>query len=871
MKHCAHKAFELGVTFGREQVEAPDRLQSFDRGSPRPGPAAATPTTSAAKDALSDPLSDSLRFDQHPVARPKTLEAAPRMDRQPTPSPEAAGAAAVADVLGSGNMSLDVDAMWTSLDSPVAQRRGSTRKPTKVSTGGGLPSSRGASLTGRGSGRASPALAKPGKAAAAPPLSRGASARALGKSPASRGGPARTASAGGDRRPVSARAAGAAVHTAAAYAEVGNALPASGGAVRSLNGVAAPVVLPRGPVSTGGKGRGGTVFAGPASGLSGLGGLAGVNPLQSPLSGGAAARPEARAAAPEPPKFSTPTGAAYRFSQGTRQAAATSISGSRSPSRDGSNRDGGGGGGVSISQAALQQPATDIASVQAALADSDAMPDSTNGVRADAPQGELAAPERPSVSRAVPEPTSDSQHGLTPPSIAPETRREAVTQPAAAVPVAAPAPVEVPASAAASSADSSPVRSVLGSTGGSVLRAHARTASMVAEQGSVVAAATPPPDGGAAGAEQQTPWTPDLIAASPEPEEASAERRGPPAVVEEVSVSAGIGAGAPAAASAAPADTRLPAHLQGDAAAAERARRASSEGPVRPGAPTPATAAAATAHPPPAPTVPDPAAASAPSNSATTSATSSHRSSASASGPTHVVAPRPPPEGLPSAAGRSGPLCSATSAPESPKTPHDSLAPRELVVESGQSGSTAAPPAPPLPPPPPVATSPPPPRPDDVPRPSVAYGTRLAVPHAGMPPAAALMPNSGYTTPPRSGRSRTNLPHQSPNSDNFDLDGIGSTFLKYPSAVPSFMRPTTATEMRTKAPEEAAEPASRLKAPRAVASGAHFLRPTQSIAAKVLAHVRPHPCACATLLSYMPLRHDGAPLQLRGYVCDGTA
>lgn len=70
--NCAHKAFSIGVTFGREAVVSPRRLGTFRR-SPKAADAPTAPTAPA--DEASGPFgSDSLAFDspaQSPSARPK--------------------------------------------------------------------------------------------------------------------------------------------------------------------------------------------------------------------------------------------------------------------------------------------------------------------------------------------------------------------------------------------------------------------------------------------------------------------------------------------------------------------------------------------------------------------------------------------------------------------------------------------------------------------------------------------------------------------------------------------------------------------------------------------------------------------------------
>lgn len=70
--NCAHKAFSIGVTFGREDVVSPRRLGTFGR-SPKAVDAPTAPTAPA--DEASGPFgSDSLAFDspaQSPSARPK--------------------------------------------------------------------------------------------------------------------------------------------------------------------------------------------------------------------------------------------------------------------------------------------------------------------------------------------------------------------------------------------------------------------------------------------------------------------------------------------------------------------------------------------------------------------------------------------------------------------------------------------------------------------------------------------------------------------------------------------------------------------------------------------------------------------------------
>jgi hypothetical protein len=226
-------------------------------------------------------------------------------------------------------------------------------------------------------------------------------------------------------------------------------------------------------------------------------------------------------------------------------------------------------------------------------------------------------------------------------------------------------------------------------------------------------------------------------------------------------------------------------------------------------------------------------------------------------------------------------LQSSTLAPESPETPRDAVHPRDLVVESGQlnSGSTTAATGPdPMPGAMPTPTngcllpihSSTPPRTvalEPVQRPGLAYeverpqsvGRMRMVPlsrthlrnaastsqQAPVTPPASLRGSAAFapsTSSAGSQRARaqtaTTGVQPSPRND-CGLDEIGSTFLKYPGVMPSFMRPTTATEMRTKWEDPKSE-SPRLKSTRRVPPTAHFLLPTQSVAARAASEVCHH-------------------------------
>ena len=273
--------------------------------------------------------------------------------------------------------------------------------------------------------------------------------------------------------------------------------------------------------------------------------------------------------------------------------------------------------------------------------------------------------------------------------------------------------------------------------------------------------------------------------------------------------------------------------------------------------------------------------------------------------PSPPLPPPPPPAGMPSSSSvaqlrapapatqlpKDRMPFSGASAPESPKTPQDSAQPHDLIIESGQlnSGSTnngggagtsqVIAPAPPQQPSPrlPRGAGQAPPRPSvayaqSKPRPqSVDHDARFApAPMSAngrsTPSPARHSPQSVHVSPPQAQASRArspapemsrassgglrgravtppgsvHAPRPSPRNmqGDFGLDELDSTFLKYPGAMPSFMRPTTATEMRTRVQSTDGEAPLRPRPPKIVPPSAHFLRSTQSVAARAQSEVR---------------------------------
>lgn len=91
VKNCTHKAFEMGVTFGRQEVVPPRRIESIARADAAPAAPTAAPTAPTEQNGDSLILnSDSLIFDKPAVTPAPT--APPKLEPPaltPDPSDEA--------------------------------------------------------------------------------------------------------------------------------------------------------------------------------------------------------------------------------------------------------------------------------------------------------------------------------------------------------------------------------------------------------------------------------------------------------------------------------------------------------------------------------------------------------------------------------------------------------------------------------------------------------------------------------------------------------------------------------------------------------------------------------------------------------------
>ena len=116
------------------------------------------------------------------------------------------------------------------------------------------------------------------------------------------------------------------------------------------------------------------------------------------------------------------------------------------------------------------------------------------------------------------------------------------------------------------------------------------------------------------------------------------------------------------------------------------------------------------------------------------------------------------------------------------------------------------------------------------------------------------------TPPPRGRQGRPqSVPSPYPQEG---LEELGSTFLKFPGGLPSFMRPTAAHERRLHAVDDDTRDGARTPSPprrqaRSVNPTARFIRPTASYSAKATTPVATTPAA------RMPLTraHSAAPVR----------
>ena len=131
------------------------------------------------------------------------------------------------------------------------------------------------------------------------------------------------------------------------------------------------------------------------------------------------------------------------------------------------------------------------------------------------------------------------------------------------------------------------------------------------------------------------------------------------------------------------------------------------------------------------------------------------------------------------------------------------------------------------------------------------------------PRAAAPRP---VTPPPRGRQGR---PQTSPSPYPHEgLEELGSTFLKFPGGLPSFMRPTAAHERRLHAVDDDTRDGARTPSPprrqaRSVNPNARFIRPTASHAAKAMTPVTPTPAA----RPQMTRAHSAAPVRFLPASC----
>lgn len=100
------------------------------------------------------------------------------------------------------------------------------------------------------------------------------------------------------------------------------------------------------------------------------------------------------------------------------------------------------------------------------------------------------------------------------------------------------------------------------------------------------------------------------------------------------------------------------------------------------------------------------------------------------------------------------------------------------------------------------------------------------------------------------------------------LDELGSTFLKYPGVLPSFMRPTAAHERRLNAAGEDSRESARTPSPprrqaRSVNPTARFIQPTASYSAKATTPVHVASTPIGRPRTPMVRAHSAAPVCAR--------
>lgn len=102
------------------------------------------------------------------------------------------------------------------------------------------------------------------------------------------------------------------------------------------------------------------------------------------------------------------------------------------------------------------------------------------------------------------------------------------------------------------------------------------------------------------------------------------------------------------------------------------------------------------------------------------------------------------------------------------------------------------------------------------------------------------------------------------------LDELGSTFLKYPGVLPSFMRPTAAHERRLNAAGEDSRESARTPSPprrqaRSVNPTARFIQPTASYSAKATTPIHVASTPIGRPRTPMVRAHSAAPAAMRGH------